>query len=53
MQVSNQLGNMAAYLEPLIVREPESGASVDDIKSDIQRLMYISKSVYLCTKTHL
>ena len=44
MQVSNQLGNLGAYLEPLIVREPGPDVTDEQIQGDISRLMYIGET---------
>ncbi|KAL7637813.1 UNVERIFIED_CONTAM: hypothetical protein RMT77_011425 [Armadillidium vulgare] len=40
-----QLGTVGSYLEPLIIRDPSSDASPDDIKSDIMVYLYIAAGI--------
>ncbi|XP_042864097.1 solute carrier family 49 member 4 homolog [Penaeus japonicus] len=44
-QVLNQLGNVGSYMEPLLVRSPGKGATPEDIRSDIKRLLYIDAAI--------
>ncbi|KAB7494677.1 Disrupted in renal carcinoma protein 2-like protein [Armadillidium nasatum] len=40
-----QLGTVGSYLEPLMIRDPSSGASSEDIKSDIMVYLYIAAGI--------
>ncbi|KAF2348259.1 Major facilitator superfamily [Trinorchestia longiramus] len=41
----DQLGILVSYLEPMLVRAPGSGVTVQEIKDDISQLMYICELV--------
>ncbi|XP_047471294.1 solute carrier family 49 member 4 homolog isoform X2 [Penaeus chinensis] len=41
MMGCSQLGSVGSYLEPFIVRVPGPGVTIEDLRNDIMRLLYI------------
>lgn len=44
---AHQMGGVASYLEPLLVRQPGPDVTQAEIKQDVMRLIYIGNPLHL------